>query len=85
MPVRKLKPIEERDPYAALVLDKFRELPDRCPDCNGPTEAREDERGRWRCGCWKSGCEGNRTWPNATKQAATDEWNRLCQQRANTD
>jgi len=50
MPARKLKPIEERDPYAALVIAAFNELEERerkanhgCECCNGTGKIRETE------------------------------------------
>ena len=44
MAVRKLKPIEERDPYAALVLatyDRLFPVIRDCSTCIGPTPGRD--------------------------------------------
>lgn len=37
MPTRKLKPIEERDPYAAAVLNAFDEFAEKFPPAEPPT------------------------------------------------
>lgn len=52
MAVRKLKPIEERDPYAARVLDAFDRTKVSCPAC-GATDYEGDLMECPHCGAGK--------------------------------